>query len=176
MIGACLTTTATKWDANAARPIAVAFLPAKIGSGPNCRHAITVISPLTLPIRSQHALAENATLAWPEEWPPLWDLSCCVSKERRSGGQIYLERQKVCEGELTKGHIPQACRGARIYKIRQRGFPVLRSVSHKRQPPRNALRLSPRFTPRGNCFILFTLPPPRTTVSATKESFSWVTQ
>src|SRR5947208_12330623 len=63
MIGACLTTTATKWDANAARPIAVAFLPAKIGSGPNCRHAITVISPLTLPIRSQHALAENASLA-----------------------------------------------------------------------------------------------------------------
>src|SRR5207244_2427767 len=63
MIGACLTTTATKWNANAARPIAVAFLPAKIGSGPNCRHPSTVISPLTLPIRSQHALAESAGLA-----------------------------------------------------------------------------------------------------------------
>src|SRR5207249_8042577 len=91
-------------------------------------------------------------------------------------GKFTWNAKKVCEGELTKGHIPQACRGARIYKIRQRGFPVLRSVSHKRQPPRNALRLSPRFTPRGNCFILFTLPPPRTTVSATKESFSWVRQ
>src|SRR5437762_12748849 len=107
MIGACLTTTATKWNANAARPIAVAFLPAKIGTGPNCRHAITVISPLTLPIRSQHALAENAilagsdtaknnaTLASPEEWPTLCDLSCCVSKERSGCGQIYLAREKI---------------------------------------------------------------------------------
>src|SRR5438876_3886017 len=62
MTGARRTTTATKWNANAARPIAVAFLPAKIGSGRNCKHAITVISLLSLPIRLRQALAENASL------------------------------------------------------------------------------------------------------------------
>src|ERR1700704_2244996 len=63
MTGARRTTTATKWNANAARPIAVAFLPAKIGSGRTCKHAITVISLLSLPIRLRHALAENTSLA-----------------------------------------------------------------------------------------------------------------
>src|SRR6476660_2488699 len=63
MTGAGRTTTATKWNANAVHPIAVAFLPAKIGSGRNCRHAITVISLRSLPIRLRHALAENSNLA-----------------------------------------------------------------------------------------------------------------
>src|SRR3977135_2795717 len=63
MTGARRTTTATKWNANAARPIAVAFLPAETGSGRTCKHAITVISLLSLPIRLRHALAENASLA-----------------------------------------------------------------------------------------------------------------
>ena len=62
------------------------------------------------------------------------------------------------------------------YKTRQRGWPVLRSVSHRRRPPRKALRLSPLVTPRGSRFIFFTLPPPRMTVSATNESLSCVTQ
>src|SRR6476660_5246104 len=62
MTGAGRTTTATKWNANAAHPIAVAFLPAEIGSGRNCRHAITVISLRSLPIRLRHALAENSSL------------------------------------------------------------------------------------------------------------------
>src|SRR4029077_5888104 len=66
--------------------------------------------------------------------------------------------------------------GPPSYKIRQRGISVLRSISHKRRPPRNAFRLSPLFTPSGKFFIFLTLPPPRTTVSATNESFSCVTQ
>src|SRR6266550_3352066 len=73
MIGACLTTTATKWNANAAHPIAVAFLPAKIGSGPNCKHAITIISLRSLPIRLRHALTENSSLAVrPREKQTIW--------------------------------------------------------------------------------------------------------
>src|SRR5438270_329106 len=52
-------TTATKSNANAAHPIAVAFLPAKTGSSPTCKHAITVISLLTLPIRLRRAFTEK---------------------------------------------------------------------------------------------------------------------
>src|SRR5436309_1140243 len=101
---------------------------------------------------------------------------------RTAGTLPRLFRHLPCRQDRGTTHLlktpafrkPARCHN--IYKIRQRGFPVLRSLSHKRHPPRNALRLSPLFTPRGNCFIFFTLPPPRTTVSATKESFSWVTQ
>src|SRR5437764_10494753 len=108
-------TTATKSNANAAHPIAVAFLPAKTGSGPTCKHAITVISLLTLPIRLRRAFTEKRALgsnAGPRGRTPLFfpvgdagmaqeiGVSSCrvqvkpcsraQSKERRNDRQIYL--------------------------------------------------------------------------------------
>src|SRR4029077_12640769 len=94
MTGARRTTTATRWNANAARPIAVVFLLAKIGSGRNCKHAITVISLLSLTIRLRHALAENASLA-----------SSAIAKNKAIWSTRVLGQGRSLLGSL--GHRPR---------------------------------------------------------------------
>src|SRR6202035_5159666 len=46
---------------------------------------------------------------------------------------------------------------------------------HRRNPPRNALLLSPARLPEGSCLSLFTFPPPRTTSSGSRAASSRLT-
>src|SRR5258708_16839801 len=54
--------------------------------------------------------------------------------------------------------------------LRNRDWPrvELWAVSHRRNPPRKALRLSPARQPGGSFFNLWTLPPPSTTSSGSR--------
>jgi len=97
----------------------------------------------------------------------------CLDCARHDKKPIWTTRPKET---LSQTGRARAFSWRNRYKIRQRGWPVLLSVSHKRQPPEKALRLSPLFTPRDKRAIFFTFPPPSTTTSATNESFSCFTQ
>src|SRR6266567_2827192 len=157
MIGACLTTTATKWSANAARPIAVAFLPAKIGSGPNCRHAIKVISPLTLPIRSWHALAENASLSQAREVPQFTKFANAVfwfcdrfstndnHQEMHCGYRLASLRAAIASSFSRCHHRGQRYRRRKRASAGSRSKALLRATLFRRDAPARLCRASLQF-------------------------------